>query len=145
MKFFAKIFLVTVLTLTSFWLTIDVSANAENCAWGICATTETLANWTSKMNIYDTLWMSHKSKTWGSETSVMTFIQDIIYAATYFIGTVVTLALIASWLLYIFSWADSSLRNKAKNWFKYALIGLVIVTLSIVIVRTVQFLAGWGS
>jgi hypothetical protein len=145
MKFLAKIFLVTVLYLTSFWLTIDVSANAENCAWGICATTETLTNWTSKMNIYDTLWMSHKSKTWGNETSVMTFIQDIIYAATYFIGTVVTIALITSWLLYIFSWADSNLRNKAKNWFKYALIGLVIVTLSIVIVRTVQFLAGWGS
>ena len=145
MKFLAKIFLVTVLYLTSFWLTINVSANAENCVWWICATTETLSNWTSKMNIYDTLWMSHKSKTWGNETSVMTFIQDIIYAATYFIGTVVTIALITSWLLYIFSWADSNLRNKAKNWFKYALIGLVIVTLSIVIVRTVQFLAAWGS
>ncbi|MDR2190341.1 MAG: hypothetical protein LBP53_04025 [Candidatus Peribacteria bacterium] len=48
-------------------------------------------------------------------TSVLTFVQDIVLAATFFIGTVVTLALIFSGLLFIFSAADSSKRKLATT------------------------------
>ena len=150
MKYFAKTFLSILITFMSFWIIITAQAQEwwtdnTNCPWGICTDVTRLANWTSKMDIYKTLWMGHKSKGTDWETSVMTFIQDIIYAATRFIWTVVTVALIVSGLFYIFSWADSSLRNKAKSWIKYALIWLVLVSASILIVRTVQFLAqGWS-
>jgi hypothetical protein len=97
------------------------------------------------MNIYETLWMWHKSKTWWDETSVMTFLQDIIYAATYFIGTVVAAALILSGFFYVYSWANSNLRTRAKSWLKNSLIWLVLVTLSVIIIRAIQFLAQWGS
>lgn len=118
----------------------------EDCPGGICTSVERLTNWTSKMDIYKALWMDHKNESWGEKkTSVMTFVQDIIYGATFFIGTVVTTALIVSGLLLVFSWTSTKLRNDAKNWFKYALIWLVIVTLSIVIVRAVQFIAQWWS
>jgi len=114
----------------------------QDCPGGICADTKSLMNWTSKMDVYKTLWIR---KDTAENTTVMSFVQDIIHAATYFIWTVVTAALIVSWLMMVFSWADSSLRNKARSWFKYALIGLVVVILSIVIVRTVQFIAkGWS-
>ncbi|MDR0650209.1 MAG: hypothetical protein LBG59_02095 [Candidatus Peribacteria bacterium] len=49
----------------------------------------------------------------ANRTSVLTFVQDIVLAATFFIGTVVTLALIFSGLLFIFSAADSSKKKIA--------------------------------
>ena len=157
MKLLVKPLFIALLTIIGWFITIPVSANAPttpsqpvwtnpNCPGGICGDTKDFANWTAQFDIYWALWMGHKSKTAeGQETSVMTFIQDIILAATYFIWTVVTVALIVSWLLFVFSWADSSLRNRAKSWFKYALIWLVIVTLSVVIVRAIQFIAKWWS
>ena len=75
----------------------------------------------------------------------MNYVQDIVLAATTFIGTVVTVALILSGLLYVFSSVDSSLKNKAKDGMKYSLIGMVVVMLSLVIIRLVQFLARGGS
>ena len=150
MKLFSKSLVIAVLISIGWGIIIPASAGGDtnpNCPGWICAKSEDLAQWTAKMDIYWTLWMAHKSKSsddW-SETSVMTFIQDIIYAATFFIWSVVTAALIVSWLLLVFSWADSSLRNRAKSWFKYALIWLVIVSLSVIIVRAVQFIAKWWS
>ena len=150
MKHLVKPLFIALLTIIGWFITIPTSAEPNwtnpDCPGGICGTTEDFANWTAQFDIYWALWMAHKSKTeGGKETSVMTFIQDIILAATYFIWTVVTVALIVSWLLFVFSWADSSLRNRAKSWFKYALIWLVIVTLSVVIVRAIQFIAKWWS
>lgn len=146
MKLLLKTLYISMFLFFGLWLISNANAE-ENCPWWICTDTKKLSNWTSKMDIYKTLWMEHKSEGWGweNETSVMTFVQDIIFGATFFIGTVVTTALIVSGLLFVFSWANSWLRSKAKNWFKYALIWLVIVTLSIVIVRAVQFIAQWWS
>lgn len=75
----------------------------------------------------------------------MGFLQDIILAATTFIGTVVTVALILSGLLYIFSTVDSGMKTKAQKGIKYSLIGMVVVMLALVIIRLVQFLARGGS
>ena len=140
MKSLIKTTYTFILAVLCWWIILGVSANSD---FWIKATTESLSNWTSQMNIYETLWMWHKNS--NGETSVMTFVSDIIYAATYFIWTVVTAALIVSWLMFVFSWANSSLRNRAKTWVKYALYWLIIVILSVIIVRAVQFIARWWS
>ena len=148
MKLFAKSLLISILISVGWSMITPVSAQDTNpdCPGGICAKTEDFTKWTAQMDIYGALWMSHKNKAGGeAETSVMSFVQDIIYAATYFIWSVVTVALIVSWLLYIFSWANSWSRNTAKRWFTYALIWLVIVSMSVIIVRAVQYLARWWS
>jgi hypothetical protein len=49
----------------------------------------------------------------ANRTSVLTLVQDIVLAATFFIGTVITLALIFSGLLFVFSGADSSKKKLA--------------------------------
>ena len=141
MKSIIKSIYISFFILLSWWTLINISS-AQECPGWICADTDSLIKWTSRMDVYTTLWIR---KTTASDTSVMSFVQDIIYAATYFIWTVVTVALIVSWLMFVFSWADSSLRNRAKSWFKYSLYGLVIVTLSVIIVRAVQFIAQWWS
>ena len=83
-------------------------------------------------------------KQW-SDNSPMTLIQDIILWATTFIGTVVTVTLIVSWLYYVFSWANASHKDKAKKGILYSIVGLVVVMLALVIIRLVQFLArGWS-
>ena len=71
----------------------------------------------------------------------MGFLQDAVLAPVIFIGTLVTVALIVSGLLYVFSGAESSLKSKAKNGITYSIVGLVVVMLSLVIIRFVQFLA----
>jgi hypothetical protein len=48
-------------------------------------------------------------------TSVLTFVQDVVLGATYFIGTIVALAFIFSGLLFVFSAADSSKRKLATS------------------------------
>ena len=75
----------------------------------------------------------------------MVFIQDIILALTTFIGTFVTLGLIASGITYLMSPIDSGNRGKAMKGIKYSLIGLVVVMASLVIIRLIQFLAKGGS
>ena len=76
-----------------------------------------------------------------TDTSAMGFLQDAVLAPVIFIGTLVTVALIVSGLLYVFSGAESSLKSKAKNGITYSIVGLVVVMLSLVIIRFVQFLA----
>ena len=77
-------------------------------------------------------------------TDAMVFIQDIVLWATSFVGTVVTLALIVSGLMYVFSAADSSKKARAKEGIKYSLIWLALVATALVVIRLVQFLA-WGG
>ena len=71
------------------------------------------------------------------DTSAMGFLQDAVLAPVIFIGTLVTVALIVSGLLYVFSGAESSLKSRIT----YSIVGLVVVMLSLVIIRFVQFLA----
>lgn len=62
-----------------------------------------------------------------------------------FIGTVVSIALIASGLMYVFSSVDSGLKAKAKKGIINSIIGLVLVSSALLIIRLVQFLAMGGS
>lgn len=62
-----------------------------------------------------------------------------------FIGTVVSIALIVSGLMYVFSSVDSGLKAKAKKGIINSIIGLVLVSSALLIIRLVQFLAMGGS
>lgn len=111
------------------WITINTE-----CMWGVgCG-----------LSVYDALWI-RKDRAPGERTSVMTFVQDIILGASMFIGTVAAVAFIVSGLYYVFSASDASYKKKAQEGMKYAIYGLVLVTLAIVIVRITQFIARGGS
>ena len=105
------------------WITINTE-----CMWGVgCG-----------LSVYDSLGIRKR-------TSVMLFLQDIILGASMFIGTVAAVAFILSGVYYVFSASDASYKKKAQEWMKYAVYGLVLVTLAIVIVRITQFIARGGS
>ena len=111
------------------WITINTE-----CMWGVgCG-----------LSVYDSLGI-RKGRAEGERTSVMLFLQDIILGASMFIGTVAAVAFILSGVYYIFSASDASYKKKAQEWMRYAVYGLVLVTLAIVIVRITQFIARGGS
>ena len=111
------------------WITINTE-----CMWGVgCG-----------LSVYDSLGI-RKGRAEGERTSVMLFLQDIILGASMFIGTVAAVAFILSGVYYVFSASDASYKKKAQEWMKYAVYGLVLVTLAIVIVRITQFIARGGS
>lgn len=119
--------------------TIETNQLAE---LGIDLSTQCLVEGGCGMDIYKTMDI-RKNRT--EETSVMNFVQDILLGATYFIGTIVTVALLYSGFLYITSPVESGNKKKAQDGMKYALIGMVVVTLALVIVRLIQFLAKGGA
>ncbi|MCX6822720.1 MAG: hypothetical protein NTX91_01830 [candidate division SR1 bacterium] len=108
---------------------------------GITINEACLTNGQCKFNIYDTLGIRKSVRATGDPTSVGIFVQDIVLSATFFIGTVVTLALIVSGLMYIFAAASGKDPQNAKKGISGALIGLVIVACSYFIIRLVQYLA----
>ena len=111
------------------WITINTE-----CMWGVgCG-----------FSVYDSLGI-RKGRAEGERTSVVLFLQDIILGASMFIGTVAAVAFILSGVYYIFSASDASYKKKAQEWMRYAVYGLVLVTLAIVIERITQFIARGGS
>jgi hypothetical protein len=63
---------------------------------GIECCEEQLVNGQCKLNIYDTLGIRKSVRNTGDPTSVGLFVQDVVLSATFFIGTLVTIALIVS-------------------------------------------------
>lgn len=106
---------------------------------GITINEKCLTNGQCKFNIYETLGI--RSSVGTESPSVGLFVQDIVLSATFFIWTIVTVALIVSGVLYIFAAASGKDPGNAKKWITGALIGLVIVACSYFIIRLVQYLA----
>jgi hypothetical protein len=100
-----------------------------------------LLNGQCKLNIYNTLGIRQRTNGSGDATSVGLFVQDIVLSATFFIWTLVTVALVVSGLMYIFAWATGKDPAKAKTGMINSLIGLVIVACSYFIIRLVQYIA----
>lgn len=120
-----------------------VLAGGEDNYW-IDMDNECMLDGTCTFSIYDATKVK-KDKPPEKRSSAMHYLQDIILGATQFIGTIVTLAFIISGLMYVFSTVESGLKKKAKDGMKYALIGMVVVMLALVIIRLVQFLAKGGG
>lgn len=108
---------------------------------GITCCKEELINGQCKLNIYDTLGIRKTVRDEGDATSVGLFVQDIVLSATFFIGTVVTVALIVSWLMFIFAASSGKDPANAKKGIVGSLIGLLLVVSSYVIIRLVQYIA----
>lgn len=108
---------------------------------GIQCNQTQLVNGQCKLNIYDTLGIRKSVRDSGDPTSVGLFVQDIILSATFFIGTLVTIALIVSGLMYIFAASSGKDPADARKGIIGALLGLLIVVSSYVIIRLVQYIA----
>ncbi len=108
---------------------------------GIECCEDQLVNGQCKLNIYDTLGIRKSVRNSEDPTSVGLFVQDIVLSATFFIGTLVTIALIVSGLMFIFAASSGKDPANAKKWIMWSLIGLLIVVSSYVIIRLVQYIA----
>jgi len=122
------------------WWGGDTSSSTDYNA-GISCNQDQLILWQCKMNVYDTL--SIRQSEW--ETSVGIFVQDIVLAATMFIGTIITIAIVISGLLFVFAWANEQLAAKAKSGIINAFIGLILVLTSYTIIRLIQYIAKGGE
>lgn len=123
---------------------VKKAEEAESATLGININADCMAGVGCEFSLYDAVGI-RKDRPAGERTSVMAFLQDIILGASMFIGTVAAVAFILSGVYYIFSTADASYKKEAQNGMKYAIYGMVIVMLAIVIVRVVQFIARGGS
>lgn len=133
-------------------LIIFLSSNFSFAAWGAptntpkpikgisCSETQ-LLNGQCKLNVYDTLGIRKTVRNEDDPTSVGLFVQDIVLSATFFIGTVVTIALIVSWLMYIFAASSGKDPANAKKGIIGSVIGLLLVVSSYIIIRLVQYIA----
>ena len=133
------------------WMVVDDKENPGqktciiNTEWKlwININPDCLINWQCKYNIYQTLWIRKSDQ----NPQVKTFVQDIVLAVTMFLGTVIALILITSWILYILAailW-KSSLADMAKKGMINSILWLVLVTGSYALVRLIQFVAtAWG-
>jgi len=108
---------------------------------GITCNEKLLVNGQCKLNIYDTLWIRKSVRNKGDATSVGLFVQDVVLSATFFIGTLVTIALIVSGIMFIFASSSGKDPANAKKGIIGSLVGLLIVVSSYVIIRLVQYVA----
>ena len=118
-------------------------AQTSDTTWnmGITCDETLLANGQCKLNIYDTLDIRKSVRNKWDATSVGLFVQDIVLSVTFFIGTVVTIALIVSGLMYIFAASEGKDPKNAKQGIIGSLVGLLIVVSSYIIIRLVQYIA----
>jgi len=124
------------------WLSnAQENTNTENpdTRW-ITMNDKCLLNWQCKFNIYEFLGIRQDIP---DNDSPEVFVQDVLLSATFFIWTVVTIALVVSGLMFIFAWATGKDPSKAKAGIKNSLIGLLIVICSYSIIRVVQYIAKW--
>ncbi len=120
--------------------TINNDWTVSSTNLGISCTKDQLLYGQCKLNVYDTLGIRQSD----GEASVGLFVQDVVLSATMFIGTIVTIAIVISGLMFVFGWANPSLQDKAKKWLINSIIGLLIVMSSYVVIRLVQFIVKWG-
>lgn len=97
-----------------------------------------IGNGSCKLQIYETLQI--RTDTEGQNTP-KNFVQDIFLWATFFIGTLATFGLVISGMMMVFWWASEGMYEKGKKWFQYSIAGVLLVLLSYVIIRAVQYVA----
>ncbi len=126
---------------TNSTVTTSGSPAASKAYLGIDCDQTKLVNGQCKLNIYDTLGIRSSVRNPNDPTSVWLFVQDIVLSATFFIGTIVTIALIVSGLMFIFAGINGKDPTTAKKWITWSLIGLIVVACSYFIIRLIQYLA----
>ena len=102
---------------------------------GIDCDTTSLTDGSCTMNTNSILGINPKDK------NLKDVSQDLIWGFTMFIWFVVLIALVYSWVLMIFWWADEKKFETWKKWVIYSIIGLLLVGGAYWIIRLVQLLA----
>lgn len=115
-----------------------LAANTQEDTW-LNINTDCLETWTCSRNIYETLNIREDIR--DEERPFDFFVTDIFLSATFFIGTVITFALVFSGLLITWWWASESTVQRGKDGVKYSLLWLALVIFSYTIIRGVQFVA----
>jgi hypothetical protein len=89
---------------------------------------------------YEGIILPEESTTKPTVTSIA---QDIYYAATYMVWTVLTIVIIYCGLGYIIASRDWKDTNTYKKWLTNAAIGSLLVRWAYTIVRIIQYIAKW--
>lgn len=113
-------------------------ANAASENAGIVIDSDCISNGSCKLQVYETLQL--RTDTGGNNTP-KNFVQDIFLGATFFIGTLATFWLVISGMMMVFWWASEGMYEKGKKWFQYSIVGVLLVLLSYVMIRAVQYVA----
>ena len=86
------------------------------------------------------VWISDQQ---NPNITATTIAQDIIFAVTYMVWTVLTLVIIYCWLMYILAsrwWKDT---NAYRKWLVSAAIWAILVWWAYAIIRLIQYVAKW--
>ena len=113
-------------------------AHAQSPDAGIELSSDCVANWSCKLQIYETLILRTDTE---SNNTPKNFVQDIFLGATFFIGTLATFWLVISGMMMVFWWASEGMYEKGKKWFQYSIVGVLLVLLSYIMIRAVQYVA----
>ncbi len=109
-----------------------------------CDPSTITAWWDCTINTNELLGIKQNGTNTESDSNIGIFVQDIFLGATFFIWTLVTIALVRSGLKMIFGWGtDPKAYDEAKKGVKYSLIGIVLVIFSYTIIRLIQYIV-WG-
>ena len=115
---------------------VDGITNSRDCIngmWKWCFSFDNLVHWSGSQ-----LAKTNKNRT------VMTIVQDVIFAATYIVWAVLTIIIIYCGLGYIFAARGGNTKVQSyKTWLINAGIWAVLVRWAYAIVRLIQYIAKW--
>lgn len=111
----------------------------EQGTLGIEMNPDCLTSWNCSLNVYELLGIRQSDQ----NPDPNLFVQDIVLAATSFIGVVVTISLVVAGVKYVFSAAPGNVTSSetAKKGILYAFLWLLLVSLSYAIIRVIQYIA----
>ena len=118
---------------------MDLYSQAGVDNGGINMQTDCLVQGNCSLNVYQALHIREGNTTEGN--SAKSIIQDTFLGATFFIGTICTIALIWSGFLMMTAGAEESQFDKGAKGIKSSIIGLILVACSYMIIRVIQFVA----
>lgn len=113
-------------------------AHAASPDAGIKLNSDCISNGTCKLEVYETLLLRTDTQ-W--QNTPKNFVQDLFLWATFFIWTLATFGLVISGMMMVFWGASEGMYEKWKKWFQYSIAGVLLVLLSYIIIRAVQYVA----
>jgi len=106
--------------------------------FGINCKTDQLKDGSCSMNMYEILWNVN-----SENQDLQSFVQDLFWWVTMFIGFIVFIAITYSGFLMITWWADEKQFDTWKKWIIYSLIWLFLVGWAYGIIKFIQLIAKW--
>lgn len=108
---------------------------------GLDINSDCLQNGSCWWDLEKTLGIRQEIESRNDENLFEILTKDIFLSATFFIGTIITFALVYSGLMIVLWWASETTVQKGKDGVKRSLVGLILVVFSYTIIKGVQFIA----